>query len=130
MTHDELVRTAMAVRPHAHAPYSAFAVGAALATEDGDVFVGCNVENASFGLTLCAERNAVGAAVAAGARTFTALAIASEGGVPPCGACRQVLTELAGPELAVLQADTVTGVVRETTLGELFPEPFRRRPSA
>lgn len=130
MNRDELIHAAVEARGHAHAPYSAFAVGAAIAGDDGRVFSGCNLENASYGLTVCAERNALAAAVVAGARRFTAVAVASEGGVPPCGACRQVLAELAGPELAILQVDTVTGGVRETTLGELLPDPFTRRPSA
>jgi len=130
MSPDDLVRAAQEVRGHAHAPYSAFAVGAAIAAGDDRIFTGCNLENASYGLTVCAERNALAAAVAAGARGFTAIAIVSEGGAAPCGACRQVLAELAPPELAILQVDAVTGTVRETTLGQLLPDPFVRTPPA
>lgn len=130
MSHDDLVRAAHEVRERAHAPYSGFPVGAALAAADGRAFAGCNLENASYGLTVCAERNALAAAVAAGADSFTAIAVVSEGGVPPCGACRQVLAELASPELVILQVDAVTGAVRETTLGALFPDPFVRTPPA
>jgi cytidine deaminase len=128
MSHELLVAAARAVRVHAHAPYSGFAVGAALAAADGRTFTGCNLENASYGLTVCAERNALAAAVAAGARDFTAIAIAAAGGVPPCGACRQVLAELAGSELVILRVDADTGAVAETTLGRLLPDPFVRAP--
>ena len=95
-----LARTAL---NHAYAPYSRFPVGAALLAEDGRVFTGCNVENASFGLTLCAERVALGKAVSEGVRRFKAVAIVAEKlkPCPPCGACRQVLAEF-GPELVVL----------------------------
>jgi cytidine deaminase len=95
MTDDALVHAAIAARGQAYAPYSQFAVGAALLAEDGRVFTGCNVENLSYGLTICAERNAIFAAVAAGARRFRAIAIAADTREPvsPCGACRQVMAE-------------------------------------
>lgn len=99
MAWEALLEAAWQVRDHAHAPYSRFAVGAALLANDGRVFTGCNVENLSFGLTQCAERVAVGSAVAAGAREFVAVAIVADTRVPvsPCGACRQVLAEFRVP---------------------------------
>ncbi len=91
----ELVAAAWAARDLAHAPYSNFQVGAALMATDGRVFTGCNVENLSFGLTICAERVAIGSAIAAGAREFRALAVVADTQEPisPCGACRQVMAE-------------------------------------
>ena len=86
------------------------------------IYVGCNVENASYGLTICAERNAVAHAVASGARDFVALAVVTENGVTPCGACRQVLVEF-GPEMTVIVADT-RGNCRVYWLGELLPDAF------
>ena len=125
---EPLLEAAEAVSRKAHAPYSKFRVGAALITPTGEVFTGCNVENASYGLTICAERNAVFAAVAAGFKEFSAIAVVS--GKPPlpapCGACRQVLAEFCGPELPVYAA--VAGKlnkVKSFTLGGLLPETFR-----
>lgn len=118
---EELLRAAAAVRDRAYAPYSRFAVGAALRGRSGRVFVGCNVENLSFGLTVCAERNALAAAVAAGERDFDAIAIVADSKVPvsPCGACRQVLAEFA-PNLSICCA-TLQGDQFVSTLTELFP---------
>jgi cytidine deaminase len=106
MDFQELLEQARAAREKAYVPYSKFAVGAALLTSTGHVFTGCNVENLSFGLTICAERNAVFAAVAAGERKFTKIAIVSDSKTPvsPCGACRQVLAEF-GLELEVCSAN-------------------------
>lgn len=121
---DELVQRALAVQTHAYAPASRFHVGAAVLSRDGRVFVGCNVENASYGLTICAERAAVCAAVAAGARDLVAVAIATDLEQPgrPCGACRQVLAEF-GLGMQVLLVGR-SGVRQQTTLRALLPDPF------
>jgi cytidine deaminase len=120
-----LLKQARAVRRRAFAPYSRFQVGAAVIDEKGRVHVGCNVENASFGLTVCAERNAVAAAVAAGAKQIRAVAIVTPTHPPssPCGACRQVLRELGTAETPVLLASP-TGAAEEMRLGELLPRSF------
>ncbi len=118
----ELIAAAAAVRERAYAPYSQFLVGAALRTANGTIFAGCNVENASYGLTICAERNAIAQAIAAGARDFTAVAVVSENGVTPCGACRQVLVEF-GPEMTVIVVD-MRGRRRIYTLAELLLDAF------
>ena len=129
MNHDhpllgELVAAALSARNQAYAPYSKFLVGAALLSEDVRIFTGCNVENASYGLTICAERNAVFAAVAAGCRTFTHIVIATDTPqpTPPCGACRQVLFEFS-PNLIIGLA-TPAGLQSRHTLGELLPGAF------
>jgi homotetrameric cytidine deaminase len=120
---DPLVEAARAAQQHAHAPYSRFRVGAALEAGDGRVFVGSNVENASYGLTICAERSALVAAVSAGARTFRRIVVASdsEPPAPPCGACRQVLAEF-GLELAVESVGPTQS--RRWSLRELLPDAF------
>lgn len=103
MNWDELVEAAWLARDAAYAPYSNFSVGAALLAADGRIFSGCNVENISYGLTNCAERVALGAAVAAGVREFLAVAVVADTGVPisPCGACRQVLAEFRVPRVVL-----------------------------
>ena len=122
MTDERLLEMALEMRNYSYVPYSKYAVGAALLAEDGRVFTGCNVENAAYGNTLCAERTALCKAVSEGARKFTAIAIASGGSAPfPCGACRQSLYEFA-PDLRVMV--TWDGNVRKTTLRELLPEGF------
>ena len=126
MDWEPLVAAATRAREAAYAPYSRFAVGAAVLTADGRLFVGCNVENRSFGLTLCAERAAVAAALAAGTRELAAVAVVADADplAPPCGLCRETLAEFAGPELPILLA-APDGRRRERRLGELFPDPFR-----
>jgi cytidine deaminase len=118
----DLVGFARAMRKRAYAPYSGYRVGAALLGSDGVVYGGCNVENASYGLTICAERAAFVAAVAAGCREFVALAVATEDRAPPCGACLQVAREFAGTLPVVLAGRS--GAPRETSLAELLPVPF------
>jgi cytidine deaminase len=124
-----LIEAAIAARANAYAPYSKFHVGAAILTSSGRIFAGCNVENASYGLTICAERVAVGNAVAAGEKTFAAIAIATVGGHYPCGACRQVLAEFA-PELSVWivsldAASTMAIDITRASLNELLPGLFQ-----
>jgi cytidine deaminase len=119
---ERLVALAAEVRKAAYVPYSHFPVGAALRAEDGTVYTGCNVENASFGLTVCAERNAVAHAVAEGARRFDAIAVVTENGVTPCGMCRQVLAEF-GPTMTVIVADAA-GNRRSYNMTELLPAAF------
>lgn len=123
---DALLRAALDVRRHAYAPYSKFAVGAALLTTSGEVVSGVNVENASYGMTICAERSAIVAAVSQGIREFTAIAVATPGGHAPCGACRQVLAEFA-PDLLVLlvNVDRPDQAPRQLQLSELLPHGFQ-----
>ena len=114
----------MNVRKNAYAPYSKFLVGAAVLTEDGTVYTGTNVENASYGLTICAERIAAGAAVAAGHRMIAAVAVATAGAASPCGACRQFLAEFGGGmKVFQVDADNPSHVI-ETSLNVLLPEQF------
>ncbi len=120
----ELVRWAVDARKRAYAPYSGFAVGAALLAHDGRIFTGCNVENASYGLTVCAERVALFKAVSEGAQEFVALAVACGQDVcAPCGACRQVLYEFS-PHLLVIMADGEGKTWRTAHLSELLPHGF------
>ena len=123
-----LIKKAAAAMRQAYAPYSRFCVGAALLTHEGRVFQGCNVENASYGLTLCAERTALGAAIAAGQRRFTAIAIVANGKTAPmpCGACLQVFAEFCRPDFVIITAaarhPAATSVY---TLKDLLPRAFR-----
>ena len=120
---DELFEEAARASAFAYAPYSKFRVGAALLTEDGSIVSGCNVENRSFGLTICAERNAVVKAVSGGHLVFKALAVStpdSDVPVGPCGACRQVLSEFMAPSSPVVFGGSGEEKVH-TTIGELYP---------
>ncbi|HTR80366.1 MAG TPA: cytidine deaminase [Bacteroidota bacterium] len=131
----DLIAAAHRAKRKAYAPYSKFRVGAALLADRGMIFEGCNVENSSYGLTICAERNAVFQAVAMGKTHFRSLAIASDdaGFLTPCGACRQVLAEFA-PRLEIILTNR-SGKKKVTTLDKLFPIPpdlkklSRRKPS-
>ena len=122
-----LIGAALEARHKAYAPYSHFLVGAALLATDGRVFTGCNVENASYGLCNCAERTAFFSAIAAGCRPggFTHLAVVGdcEGPISPCGACRQVMVELGGGQLVVIQAN-LHGEIMQATAAELLPGAF------
>ncbi len=119
-----LIAAALEARDRAYAPYSKFAVGAALLTESGNVYLGCNVENCSYGLTICAERVAASAAVTAGDRKFTALALALKGAGTPCGACRQFLAEF-NPRLPIVIVDADdAGRFVEMNLESLLPGRF------
>lgn len=122
-----LIEEALSAREHAYAPYSGYAVGAALLAADGTIYRGVNVENASYGLTICAEQSAIVAAVSNGQREFRGIAIVTENGGGPCGACRQVLAEF-GPHLPVLLASTQQpDQIVEKNMGNLLPDPFEWR---
>ena len=121
---DSLASAALAARENAHAPYSHFRVGAALEDTSGRVHTGCNVENATYGLTLCAERIAVFKAISEGARKFRRIAIAADTAAltPPCGACRQILWEFCGDiEILLVNPRGETETIR---MRDLFPRPF------
>ena len=124
MTQHELVQKALEMRQFSYAPYSRFRVGAALECEDGSVYTGCNVENAAYGSSLCAERAALVKAVSEGRRRFVRLAVAGDSAdcCWPCGACRQMLREF-GTELEVLAANR-DGAFVARTLAELLPHSF------
>ena len=120
-----LSEAALAARQHAYALYSQFQVGAAILTSEGNIVSGANVENASYSLTLCAERVAAAAAITAGHKQLEAIAIASPGGAPPCGACRQFLAEF-NSNIDILLVDSNDAQnIQETTLAELLPQQFK-----
>lgn len=121
---DSLAAAALAARDHAHAPFSHFRVGAALEDVGGRIHTGCNVENATYGLTICAERVAVFKAVSEGAREFRRIAIAADTDqlTPPCGACRQILWEFCGNIELILV--NLRGAAESIRLSDLFPRPF------
>lgn len=124
----QLIDAAVQVRQQAYAPYSRFLVGAAILDQCDRLYVGCNVENASYGLTICAERNAIAAAVVGGMTRIKLLAVAASGAVTPCGACRQVLSEFADDATVLLVDTQVTDdnrrLVRRLSIDELLPHRF------
>ncbi len=122
MTDDKLIASAAAARERAYAPYSNFKVGAALKGKSGRVYAGCNVENAAYGFSMCAERTAIFKAASEGEREFEAIAVVTENGASPCGGCRQVMMEFA-PDMTVIIADT-QGRARSTTVRDLLPDGF------
>ena len=120
----KLLDAALAARENAHVPFSKFKVGAAIEDETGRIFTGCNVENATYGLTICAERVAVFKAISEGARKFRGIAVAADTEVltPPCGACRQILWEFCGDaELTLVNLQGKTETLR---MSDIFPRPF------
>ena len=121
---DRLVEAALSARERAYAPFSRFKVGAAIEDEDGRVFTGCNVENSTYGLTICAERVAVFKAISEGASKLMRVAVVADTAVltPPCGACRQILWEFCGD--AELTMANIQGQVETISLQEIFPRPF------
>lgn len=125
----KLIEEAKRALENAYAPYSKFRVGAAILTESGNIYKGCNVENASFGAAICAERTAATSAIAAeGKVNFKEIAIASESEqpAPPCGICRQFLSEFTEPDVPVYLVSVSSGVVKEFTFGKLMPEMFTK----
>jgi cytidine deaminase len=124
MSIDELMAAAKAVRERAHAPFSHFKVGCAIEDEHGRVYTGCNVENASYGLTLCAERVAVFKAISEGAGKLQRVAVVADTGTltPPCGACRQILWEFCGDAELVLE--NLSGTRETMTVKQILPRPF------
>ena len=125
---EELIRAATAAREFAYAPYSQYKVGAAVLGEDGKIYTGCNIENASYGLTVCAERNAIFKMVGEGCRKFVALAVVTASDAKdgaPCMACRQVMTEFCKDfDVPVIDSSCVYGTSWEHTIRELCPLPF------
>ena len=128
MTAQELVQEALKARERAYVPYSKFKVGAALLATEGRVYYGCNIENASYGATNCAERTAVFSAIAEGVTNFSALAVVADTTDPcaPCGVCRQVLVEFLAPDTAIYLAN-VHGDIEETNIKQLLPGAFTKK---
>ena len=122
--YDELIAAAKQAREHAHAPFSKFRVGAALLSKSGNIYTGCNIENASYGLTCCAERVSIFKAISEGEHAFEAIAVVADTGLltPPCGACRQIIWEFCGDVPVVLA--NLHGKVEHMRSGGLLPRPF------
>jgi cytidine deaminase len=122
---DGLIDDATKARERAYIPYSKFSVGAALLSDDGQIFTGCNIENASYGLTNCAERTAIFKAVSEGVTKFKALVVVADSPTPisPCGACRQVIAEFCKPDMPIYLTN-LKGNVKETNIKELLPYAF------
>ena len=121
---EALLASARAAREHAHAPYSKFRVGAALQARSGRIFSGCNVENATYGLTICAERVAIFKAISDGERAFDAIAVVADTALltPPCGACRQLIWEFCGDAEVIL--GNLHGQIEKYRMSQLLPHPF------
>ncbi len=128
MDYKQLAKEALEARVGAYSPYSGFKVGAALLCEDGSVYRGCNIENAAYGPTVCAERVAIFKAVSEGKRAFKAIAVVGGSDAPkiayPCGVCRQVMAEFCTADFAVLLVKDASGAFEETSLGQLLPNSF------
>ncbi len=126
-TIEELIELARLAREHSYSPYSNFKVGAVVECRDGRIFTGCNIENSTYGLTICAERVALAKAVSEGASDFVRLAVIADthAPVPPCGACRQIIFELCGKRIEIVMAD-LRGEIETHTITELLPEAFDR----
>jgi cytidine deaminase len=123
----KLLERARQVRERAYAPYSKYFVGAAVLADSGKVYTGCNVENASYGLTICAERNAIFKGVSEGESKFVAIAVVTTNGGSPCGACRQVIFEFMNSDAPVAMSDHDLESVTFSTVGELLPDGFTPR---
>lgn len=125
MTEQELITAAIEVRKNAYAVYSNFLVGCALQTAEGNVYTGCNVENSSYGLSICAERNAIGKLIAAGERHIERIVVAASPLASPCGACRQFIVEF-GADIEVISVNAEhPAEIHRWTIGELLPQYFR-----
>ena len=122
---DPVIQAAIDARQNAHAPYSHYTVGAAVETENGMITTGCNVESSSFGLTICAERVALAAAIAKGYQSFKSIVVASKDGATPCGACRQIIWDLCG-NIPIILIDE-EGKQETFVSGNLLPKPFDNR---
>lgn len=126
MNREHLIKKAIEIREQSYSPYSKFPVGAALLTKSGQIFTGCNIENAAFPVSCCAERVAIFSAISAGERSFTEMAVVADTNrpVPPCGSCRQVMSEFFNPELKI-HLTNLKGEIKTVTMEELLPFSFQ-----